>query len=313
MFGPKEIKELREITGAGMLDCKKALEETNGNVQEAVNLLRERGLVKVAKKSGRIAAEGLVALQVSEDAHSAAIVEVNSETDFVAKNEEFKDFVKKVAVTVLEEKPADLDALKAAPLSGEESTVGDALNEKIARIGENMNLRRFQLEELEGGYLFGYLHGNAQIASLVGLETEASLEAVAELGKDLTMQVASMAPRYISREEVDESFIANETEVLMQQALNENAELEAQGKKGKPVAIIEKMVQGRLQKQLQESCLLEQTFVKDSDLSVGALVEKRAKELSTPIRVVKMARYEVGEGLEKKSEDFAAEVAKQMQ
>lgn len=313
MFGTKEIKELREITGAGMLDCKKTLEETGGNVQEAVNLLRERGLVKVAKKSGRIAAEGLLAMEISEDGKKAALVEVNSETDFVAKNEEFRTYVEKVAATVLAGEPADLDALKALPLAGSEKSVEDSLNDMIARIGENMNLRRFQAEKMEGGYLYGYLHGNSLIAAVVGLKSEASKEELAELGKDLCMQVASMSPRYISRDYVDEGFIASEREVLLHQAQNENAELEAQGKKGRPANIIEKMVEGRLQKQLQEACLLEQTFIKDSDLNVGKLVANRAKELGKEIEVVTMVRYEVGEGLEKKSEDFAAEVAKQMQ
>ncbi len=313
MFGTKEIKELREITGAGMLDCKNTLEETKGNVQEAVNLLRERGLVKVAKKSGRIAAEGLLALDISEDNKKAALVEVNSETDFVAKNDEFRNFVTQVASTVLAEAPADMEALKDAMLTGADKNVEDTLNELIARIGENMNLRRYLFEEIEGGYLYGYLHGNHQIAAVVGLKSDASKEELAELGKDLCMQVASMAPRYISRNDVDENYIAAEKEVLLHQAQNENAELEAQGKKGRPANIIEKMVDGRLQKQLQEACLLEQTFIKDSDLTVGQLVDKQAKDLGKEVEVVTMVRYEVGEGLEKKSEDFAAEVAKQMQ
>ncbi|HHX03523.1 MAG TPA: elongation factor Ts [Tissierellia bacterium] len=313
MFGTKEIKEVREITGAGMLDCKNALEETKGDVQAAVNLLRERGLVKVAKKSGRIAAEGLLALEVSDDGKKATLVEVNSETDFVAKNDDFRVFVENVAKTVQANAPADMDALKAATLVGGEKNVEDTLNDLIARIGENMNLRRFAFEEIEDGYLYGYLHGNHQVASVVGLKSDASMEELADLGKDLAMQVTSMSPRYISREDVDEKYIASEKEVLLHQAQNENAELEAQGKKGRPANIIEKMVEGRLQKQLQEACLLEQTFIKDSDLTVGQLVEKKAKDLAKEIKVVTMIRYEVGEGLEKKSEDFAAEVAKQMQ
>lgn len=313
MFGTKEIKEVREITGAGMLDCKNALEETKGDVQAAVNLLRERGLVKVAKKSGRIAAEGLLALEVSDDGKKATLVEVNSETDFVAKNDDFRVFVENVAKTVQANAPADMDALKAATLVGGEKNVEDTLNDLIARIGENMNLRRFAFEKIEDGYLYGYLHGNHQVASVVGLKSDASIEELADLGKDLAMQVTSMSPRYISREDVDENYIASEKEVLLHQAQNENAELEAQGKKGRPANIIEKMVEGRLQKQLQEACLLEQTFIKDSDLTVGQLVEKKAKDLAKEIKVVTMIRYEVGEGLEKKSEDFAAEVAKQMQ
>jgi|LSQX01.3.fsa_nt_gb elongation factor Ts len=313
MFGTKEIKEVREITGAGMLDCKNALEETKGDVQAAVNLLRERGLVKVAKKSGRIAAEGLLALEVSDDGKKATLVEVNSETDFVAKNDDFRVFVENVAKTVQANAPADMDALKAATLVGGEKNVEDTLNDLIARIGENMNLRRFAFEKIEDGYLYGYLHGNHQVASVVGLKSDASIEELADLGKDLAMQVTSMSPRYISREDVDENYIASEKEVLLHQAQNENAELEAQGKKGRPANIIEKMVEGRLQKQLQEACLLEQTFIKDSDLTVGQLVEKQAKDLAKEIKVVTMIRYEVGEGLEKKSEDFAAEVAKQMQ
>lgn len=304
------VKELREQTQAGMMDCKKALVETDGDMAKAVDILREKGLSKAAKKAGRIAAEGLVALIISDDAKSASIVEVNSETDFVAKNEEFKTFVSDVANVALAAKPADLEALKAAELDGK--TLETVLNEKISKIGENMTLRRFAVEEQANGAIVGYVHGAGKIAVLVNMESSAPADKLQELGKDIAMQVASMNPKYISGDDVDQEYIAHEKEILMAQAINENEEEAAKGKKKKPVEIIEKMVVGRLQKELKEVCLLEQVFVKNSDFTVGQVVKNAETEVGSSIKVSSIVRFEVGEGLEKKEENFAEEVAKQM-
>lgn len=305
------VKELREQTQAGMMDCKKALVEAEGDMAKAVDILREKGLSKAAKKAGRIAAEGLVALLVSDDHKSGAIVEVNSETDFVAKNEEFKTFVSEVANFALKTKPVDMDALKAETFEADKS-LETVLNEKISKIGENMSIRRFALEEQEKGAVVGYVHGAGKIAVLVNLASEAAADQLQELGKDIAMQVASMNPKYISSDDVDADYIAHEKEILMAQAINENEEEAAKGKKKKPVEIIEKMVVGRLQKELKEVCLLEQVFVKNSDFTVGQVVKNVAKEVGSDISVVSIVRFEVGEGLEKKEENFAEEVAKQM-
>lgn len=310
-FGVKEIKELRERTGAGMLDCKKALEENNGDMDAAVDYLRKKGMASVTKKASRIAAEGLVSMVLDDENKAGSLVEVNAETDFVAKNKEFVDFVDKTAELVHANAPADLDALNALDYDGKD-TVEDALKGLIARIGENMNLRRYDYVTVEPGSVHGYLHGNGRIGALVALETEASAADVAELGKDLAMQVASMSPRYISRDDVDESYIENEKKILLEQALNENRQAEEQGQKGKPEHIIEKMVEGRLNKELRDVCLLEQAFIKDGDLTVGALLKDVEKQLGQSIKVAQMLRYEVGEGLEKREENFAEEVAKQM-
>lgn len=310
-FGVKEIKELRERTGAGMLDCKKALEESGGDMEAAIEYLRKKGIATSAKKASRIAAEGLVAMVIGEDSKSAALVEVNAETDFVAKNKDFSDFVESLAELAHNEKPADLEALKALDFQG--TSVDEALKALIARIGENMNLRRFKYIEVEGGGMVaGYLHGNGRIGALVALATDAKVEDVSELGKDVAMQVASMNPKYISRDDVDADYIESEKKILLEQALNENRQAEAAGQKAKPENIIEKMVEGRLNKELKDVCLLEQAFIKDGDLTVGKLIDGKAKELGVKLEVLEIARYEVGEGLEKREENFAEEVAKQM-
>lgn len=305
------VKELREQTQAGMMDCKKALVEAEGNMEKAVDILREKGLSKAAKKAGRIAAEGLVSLVVSDDRKHGAIVEINSETDFVAKNEEFKNFVSDAAELALKAKPADLEAFKASELENGKS-LEVVLNEKISKIGENMTIRRFAVESQEKGTVVGYVHGAGKIAVLVNLATSSDSEKLQELGKDIAMQVASMNPKYISSDDVDQEYIAHEKEILMAQAVNENEEDAAKGKKKKPMEIIEKMVIGRLNKELKEVCLLEQPFVKDSDLTVGQVVKNVAKEVGAEIVVKSTVRFEVGEGLEKKEENFAEEVAKQM-
>lgn len=295
------VKELREATGAGMMDCKKALTETDGNMEKAVDVLREKGLAKAAKKADRIAAEGLVAIEMNEYNTVASVVEVNSETDFVAKNEDFKDFVKLVSKMALNTEKTTVEELLTEEAE-EGNDLQTVLNNKVAKIGEKLDFRRFA-KVSTNGQVAGYIHGAGKIAVLVEMETEGRDERILTLGKDVAMQVAAMNPKYVSREDVDAEYIAHETEVLTQQALNE----------GKPANIVEKMVKGRLEKELKEVCLLEQPFVKDPDFTVKKLVEAVAKEVGTEIKVVNVVRFEVGEGIEKKEENFAEEVAKQMQ
>ena len=294
------VKELRETTGAGMLDCKKALQEAEGNMEKAIDLLREKGLSKAAKKADRVAAEGLVTIEVNADHTAASIVEVNSETDFVAKNEDFKVFVKDAAEMALATEATTIEALLAENHK-EGKDLQAVLNDRIAKIGEKLDFRRFEKLTTEG-QIAGYIHGAGKIGVLVELLTEARDERVLAMGKDIAMQVAAMNPKYVSRDDVDQAYIAHETEVLTAQALNE----------GKPANIVEKMVKGRLEKELKEVCLLEQTFVKDSDLTIKQLVANTAKEVGSDIQVGRVVRFEVGEGIEKKEENFAEEVAKQL-
>ena len=294
------VKELREATGAGMMDCKKALTEADGNMERAVDILREKGLSKAAKKADRVAAEGLVTIKTNADNTVAAIVEVNSETDFVAKNQDFKDFVADVAEMVLEGDVADVEALLASNHK-EGKALKDVLNDRVATIGEKLDVRRFE-RIATSGKVAGYIHGGGKIGVVVELATDSNDERVLTLGKDIAMQVAAMNPKYISRDDVDPEYIAHETEVLTQQALNE----------GKPANILEKMVVGTLNKELKEVCLVDQVFVKDSELTISKLIAKVAKEVASDISVANMVRYEVGEGIEKREENFAEEVAKQM-
>ena len=302
-FTATDVKDLRERTGAGMMDCKRALTEAEGDVEKAIDLLREKGLASAAKKAGRIAAEGLVGMAFSADGSQAAMVEVNSETDFVAKNPEFVEYVGQVAKAALESAPADLDALLAAPCDG--STVGEVLTAKIAKIGENMSVRRFVRMAGEGKVYASYTHGNGKIGVLVELETAATAAEVAEMGRDVAMQIASMSPMFVSEADVDPEYMEKETHIQLQLALNENAELE----KPKPEEIVEKMVAGRMKKILKETCLLDQIFVKDNELSVAQYVEKAAKALGKEVKVTGFARYQVGEGIEKKQSNLAEEVA----
>ncbi|KXZ39800.1 elongation factor Ts [Alkalithermobacter thermoalcaliphilus JW-YL-7 = DSM 7308] len=296
------VKELREKTGAGMMDCKKALEEAGGDLNRAVDILREKGLAKAAKKSDRIAAEGLVSIAISNDNKVAAITEINSETDFVAKNDEFKSFVQDVTQIVLNSQAQDVEQLLEEKYLDTDSTVKEVLNSKIATIGENMNIRRFEKFEINDGQVAGYVHGGGKIGVLVKLETSSESQEVISLGKDIAMQVAAMNPKYISQKDVDQEYIAHEKEILMQQALNE----------GKPADIVEKMVMGRLNKQLKEVCLLDQSFVKNPDITVGQLVKEYENKLGVSINISDVVRFEVGEGIEKKEENFAEEVAKQL-
>jgi len=295
------VKELREKTNAGMMDCKKALKETDGDMEKAIDFLREKGLSQAAKKSDRIAAEGLTTALVSKDSKSGVVAEVNSETDFVAKNQEFIELVSNIALVALNNKPADVEALKISEMA-EGKSVQDEVTAKIAKIGENMSIRRFKVEEVANGAVVPYIHGGGKISVIVALESEGDQAALIDLGKDLAMQVAAMNPKYISVDDVDQDFIAHEREILIAQALNE----------GKPQNIVEKMVEGRLQKSLKEVCLLEQAFVKDGDLTVKKVIDNTAQKLGTEIKLVAVQRYEVGEGIEKKSENFADEVAKQL-
>lgn len=295
------VKELREATGAGMMDCKKALTEAEGDMDRAVDILREKGLSKAAKKADRIAAEGLVNIKTNEDGTVASIVEVNSETDFVAKNQDFKVFVEDVADMVLAGDYASVEELLASNHK-EGKALKDVLNDRIATIGEKLDVRRFK-KVSANGKVAGYIHGGGKIGVLVVLETESNDSRVIDLGKDVAMQVAAMNPKYLSRDDVDQEYLEHEKEVLTQQALNE----------GKPVDIVEKMVVGRLNKELKEVCLLDQVFVKDSELTIAKLVAKVAKEVGSDIKVVEMVRFEVGEGIEKREENFADEVAKQLQ
>ena len=285
------VKELREKTGAGMMDCKKVLTETDGDMEKAIELLRERGIAKAAKKSGRVAAEGLVEAVISEDGKSGAIIEVNSETDFVAKNEEFKTFVENVANQVLKTNPKDVEELLAQPAMFEEGkTVQEALVGKIATIGENLTIRRFARFESEG-LVEKYIHGDGKIAVLVNMKKGDSTVA-----KDICMQIAAARPEYVRREEVPEERVAKEMEILKVQTMNE----------GKPEAIAEKIVQGRIGKFYEEICLVDQAFVKDPSIKVSELLKQKDAE------VVEFARFEKGEGIEKKEENFAEEVMKQI-
>ena len=292
MITAEQVKQLRERTGAGMMDCKKVLTETNGDEEKAIELLRERGIAKAAKKSDRIAAEGLVTTYVTEDHKIGAVVEVNAETDFVAKNEEFKNFVADVAKQVAEKNPATVEELLAqTSITETDKTVQDVLTNKIATIGENMSIRRFERFETTNGFVESYIHGDGKIAVLVEMKGGDNT-----LAKDICMQIAAARPEYLDRESVPQERVNHEMEILKAQAVNE----------GKPEAVAEKIVQGRIGKFYGEICLVEQDFVKDPDQKVGKLVESKGA------KIVRFARFEKGEGLQKREENFAEEVAKQV-
>ena len=301
------VKELREMTGVGMMDCKKALTETDGDMEKAVELLREKGLAASAKKAGRIASEGIVDVYLSDDNKVGTIVEVNSETDFVAKNEKFRGYVAQVAEQAMETEAADIDAFLAEAWALDTTkTVKEALAAQIAVIGENMNIRRFAQVTEENGFVASYTHMGGKIGVLVDVETDVVNDAVKEMAKNVAMQVAAISPKYTSRDEVSKDYIEHETEILKVQAMNENPD--------KPENIIEKMIVGRLNKELKEVCLLDQAYVKaeDGKQSVAKYVEQVAKENGAKITVKGFVRYETGDGIEKKEENFAEEVAKQM-
>ena len=293
------VKELREATGAGMMDCKKALIETDGDMDKAVDYLREQGIMKQQKKAGRIAAEGLVRLSFADGNKQAAVIEVNSETDFVAKNPEFVEFVEALADKALNETAGSVEEFMG--LSYEAGTVAEALTEKVAKIGENLNIRRFEKCATPGVVYTGYIHGGGRIGVLVGIETEATCDEIETVGKDVAMQIASMRPQFLNETEVDQDWLESEKKIAREQLLNE----------GKKEELLDKIIPGKIKALLKEVCLLDQKFVKNGDITVGQYVEEEAKKLGKDMKVVEMVRYEVGEGIEKKEEDFAAEVAAQ--
>ena len=299
------VKELREMTGAGMMDCKKALNETNGDMDAAIEFLRKNGQAKAEKKAGRIAAEGIVKAVVKDD-KVAAIVEVNSETDFVAKNEEFQGFVDAVVNQVADSDAADMDAFMAEAWAADTTkTVKDALVEKVAVIGENLNIRRFE-KIVTDGCVVDYIHGGGRIGVLIEAEADVVNDEIKKCLKNVAMQVAAMSPKYTSRAEVSQEYMDHEKEILLAAAKKENPE--------KPENIIEKMIIGRLNKELKEVCLMEQAYVKaeDGKQTVAKYLQQVSKEVGADIKITGFVRFETGEGLEKKNEDFAAEVAAQM-
>ena len=303
------VKELREMTGAGMMDCKKALTATDGDMDKAVEFLREKGLATAQKKASRIAAEGLCQTLVSADEKSAVVVEVNAETDFVAKNEKFQGYVAQVAEAAMETDAANVEEFLAKPWKFDtEKTVNEALAAQIAVIGENMNIRRFQKVTEENGFIASYIHMGGKIGVLVDVETDVVNDAVKEMARNIAMQIAALRPQYTNRNEVSEEYIAHEKEILMAQIMNDPKESQ------KPEKVIQGMISGRMNKELKEICLLDQVYVKaeDGKQSVAKYVEEVAKANSAKITVKSFVRFETGEGIEKKEENFAEEVAKQM-
>ena len=295
------VKELREMTGAKMMDCKKALVETEGNLDKAVEFLREKGLADAAKKSGRVAAEGVVKTYIAEDKKSGAVLEFNCETDFVALNEEFVGFADKLAKIVTETSVTTVEELLNEKFEGD-STISESLKALIAKLGENMTVRRFTKFTLEKGIVNSYIHGGGRIGVLVEVSCEKDSEVLEEVGKEVCMQIAAANPLFLSKDEVDTESMEKEKEIYRVQALNE----------GKPENIVEKMVVGRIQKYFKEVCLLEQLWVKDGDKSINKFLEEKSKEVGSPITVTRFVRYERGEGIEVEKIDFAEEVARQM-
>ena len=302
------VKELREISGAGMMDCKKALTATEGDMDKAMEFLREKGLATAQKKASRIAAEGIVMLKVAEDSKKAVAVEVNAETDFVAKNEKFQAYVAQVAEQALETEAADIDAFLAETWKFDTTkTVNEALAGQVAVIGENMKIRRFQKVEEENGFVASYTHMGGKIGVLVDVVTDVVNDEIKEMAKNVAMQIAALNPKYTNRSEVSEEYIAHEKEILMAQIQNDPKESQ------KPEKVIQGMISGRINKELKEICLLDQVYVKaeDGKQSVEKYVAEVAKANGANVTIKGFVRYETGEGIEKKEEDFAAEVAKQ--
>jgi len=295
------VKELRERTGAGMMDCKKALNETNGDMEKAIEVLREKGLAAAAKKAGRIAAEGIVTTYISEDMKLGSVVEVNCETDFVAANEEFKALVENVAKMVALSNVNTVEELVAQKYIADESvTVQEAVTALIAKIGENMSVRRFERFSIENGIIQSYIHGNGKIGVLVELACEKQDPALAVIGKDIAMQVAAANPLFLNKDAVDNDALEKEKEIYRVQALNE----------GKPENIVEKMVMGRVNKYYKEVCLIEQVWVKNGDYTITKYLQEESKKIGAEITVTRFARFERGEGIEKKEDNFAEEVQK---
>ncbi|MDO5417241.1 MAG: translation elongation factor Ts [Lachnospiraceae bacterium] len=301
------VKELREMTGAGMMDCKKALAATEGDMEKAVEFLREKGLAGAAKKAGRIAAEGMVVTDLSADEKKAVVVEVNAETDFVAKNELFRNYAADVAAQALKSDAADMDAFMAEKWEKDPSlTVKEALSAQISVIGENMNIRRFEKLSVENGFVASYIHAGGKIGVLVAVESDVVNDELKEMAKNVAMQAAALKPLFTNRSEVDADYIAKEKEILTAAAKNEKPDANDK--------IIDGMVMGRINKELKEICLLDQVYVKaeDGKQSVAKYVESVAKANNAKVNVVKFVRFETGEGMAKKEENFADEVAKQM-
>ena len=304
------VKELREISGAGMMDCKKALTATEGDMDKAMEFLREKGLATAQKKASRIAAEGIVMLKVAEDSKKAVAVEVNAETDFVAKNEKFQAYVAQVAEQALETEAADIDAFLAETWKFDTTkTVNEALAGQVAVIGENMKIRRFQKVEETEGFVASYTHMGGKIGVLVDVVTDVVNDEIKEMAKNVAMQIAALNPKYTNRSEVSEEYIAHEKEILMAQIQNDPKESQ------KPEKVIQGMISGRINKELKEICLLDQVYVKaeDGKQSVEKYVAEVAKANGANVTIKGFVRYETGEGIEKKEEDFAAEVAAQLQ
>ena len=297
-FTAQDVKALREKTGCGMMDCKKALTEANGDMDAAVDFLREQGLAKQAKKASRIAAEGIAYALTNDTNTVGVVIEVNSETDFVAKNDDFKNFVDTCAKTVMDQNPADVDALKECKAEGTEMTVAELLQEKVLTIGENLQIRRFTRFEAP---CVGYVHAGGKIGVIVTFDTDVDTtsDAFVACGKDVAMQIAALNTPYLNAEAVPAEVLEHEKKIMREQLLNE----------GKPEQIIEKILMGKVQKYYKENCLVDQEFVKNNDLTIAKYVDGVAKELGGKIAITGFVRYEKGEGIEKRQDDFAAEVA----
>jgi len=302
-FTAKDVQALREKTGCGMMDCKKALTESNGDMEKAVEILREKGIAAVEKKASRIAAEGIVDAFVADDGKTGVVVEVNSETDFVSKNADFQAFVREVGLTIAKNAPADLDALLNMKCASFDTTVAELLREKIQTIGENLTIRRFYRAQ---GVVSTYVHSGGRIGVLAEFDASESVAenpGFAEFAKDISMQIAAMSPRFLSKDTVPSDEIDKEREILLAQIKNDDK------LKNKPEQVIQKMVEGRLGKYYEANCLLEQVFIKDGAMTVAAYVAAKAKEFGGAISVKNFTRFEKGEGVQKKEDDFAAEVA----
>ena len=299
-FTAQDVKTLREKTGCGMMDCKKALTQADGNMDAAIDILREQGLAKQAKKASRIAAEGVAYAATNADATVGVVVEINSETDFVAKNDDFMSFVKTVADTIIEKNPADVDALLAEKAADSDMTVAELLQEKVLTIGENIKIRRFARYE---GAVATYIHAGGKIGVMVNFETDvAGKKGFAEYGKDIAMQIAAVNPSYLQKSDVPDEVIEHEKAIMTGQVINE----------GKPEAIAQKIVLGKIGKYYEENCLVNQAFVKDNKMTVEQYTAKVAKDLGGSIKILGFVRFEKGEGLEKRSDNLADEVAKQL-
>ena len=303
-FTNKDVMALREKTGVGMMDCKKALQESDGDVEKAIDYLREKGLAKQAKKASRVAAEGMAYATVDYDKKVGVVVEVNSETDFAAKSDKFVDFVKDIADVIINANPADVDALLAADMNGQ--TVADVLRDKVMVIGENLSIRRFVRYE---GDCVAYVHGGGRIGVLVKFEADAAAsgsEALIECGKDIAMQIAALNAAYLNEASVPAEVLEQEKEVQL--ALIKNDPKNA----NKPEAVLEKMITGKMRKYFEENCLVNQAFVKDGNLTVAQYVEQQAKVAGGAMELTAFVRFEKGEGIEKREDDFASEVASMM-